>query len=112
MATGTIKALGINVNSATINTGHASISEGSITWIKIGRVVVVTGSIATSASLPLNTKLATGLPETIDNYTSLSCFNSTSAANESVYVMNTGELRSGGTSSGRLRIAGAYITNS
>lgn len=107
MAVSTIKPIGTD-GSVTRIAG----TRGSITWNRVGKIIVLTGFIQLDASVNTLSNLFSGLPiSAVSDVTPLCAVNSSTGVQEVCWV-NNGYLRNVGTwASGIHRISGSYVEN-
>lgn len=97
------------LNSATLASGVT----GGLYYVKLGRIVVFTGSLATTSASSAGTILASNMPSPRFVNISFRGLNNNAASSfYDCYIDNTGALRIVATTAGvSLRVAGGYISN-
>ena len=97
------------LNSATLASGVT----GDLYYIKLGRIVVFTGSLATTSASSAGTILASNMPSPRFVNISFRGLNNNAASSfYDCYIDNTGAFRIVATTAGvSLRVAGSYISN-
>ena len=98
-----------NLNTATLASGVT----GALYYVKLGRIIVFTGSLATTSASSAGTILASNMPSPRFVNISFRGLNNNAASSfYDCYIDNTGAFRIVATTAGvSLRVAGSYISN-
>ena len=109
-----------SLNSSLTQLGSAGFATmpsgltGSVGYAKIGRMVIISGSVNYTGSLSANTSIASTLPNGYTNNMPLVAVNNNTGTIVNLLVKDNGELhtKTATESNGSLRFCGAYLSAS